>query len=330
MIMEELIFKYLSKELSQEEWTQLKSWLDENPNNRKSLNQLHSYVASTDEPTTKFKGELWSEIQSKYDSKERATVPQSDKSYIHYFIRIAAVLCIAATLSLVIYHSLFTVEEDGALALVPTIEKTAPWGSKLTTRLPDGSIVTLNSGSKISFPENFSETNREVQLVGEAFFEVQRNEHKPFYVAFNNDLVEVLGTSFNINAYKPEKTISVAVATGKVSYSVSSIDSEMILEKGEMAVYNHGLKQLAKQEFDAKEIYGWKDKVLYFKNKSFEEIIPELEKWYGITIVSSGDFADKGTFSGEFNNKPLKEVLKGLSYLYEFTYDIEENMLIIK
>lgn len=323
MIMEELIQKYLSNELNEEEWTQLKSWLDSDEINQKSLNKLHSFMMSSSGDATHFKESLWEELQTKMNQDKTVPVKTSKRSNLNYFVRIAAALLIALTLSMIVHQSLKS-PETVHLAEI-TIEKVAPKGGKLTTRLPDGTIVTLNSGSKITFPKYFNGNKRSVHLIGEAFFDVKRDESRPFDVSFNNDEVRVLGTSFNINAYDKKGNASVAVASGRVAFAVSSIDSEMILTKGDMAVFNSELKQLSKRFFDEKEIFGWKDKLLFFQNKSLEEMIPTIERWYGVQIVKNGTFSNQETFTGEFEDKPLKEVLTGLSYLYDFKYEIKND-----
>lgn len=203
-------------------------------------------------------------------------------------------------------------------------EKEVPYGRKMTTRLPDKSVVTLNAGSRIAFPEVFADSIREIRLSGEAFFQVERDPDRPFVVKINGNHVKVLGTSFNVRAYPEEHQVEVAVASGLVAYSTIS-GNQVILEADEMAI--HDSQGLITGHVNKMEAFGWKDKILYFNKSSFNQVKAELQKWYGIEIISDGDFSVHGTFSEQFNNPSLKEVLNGLSFLYRFKYEIDGDQV---
>lgn len=237
----------------------------------------------------------------------------------------AAASVVLVSMALVLsYKYVVNISEPATLAM---IQKKAPIGRKITAKLPDGSVVTLNGGSEVTFPEAFSGDSRTIELSGEAFFEVKRNPEKPFFVKFNDDVVRVLGTSFNIRTYAEENTVSVAVATGKVSFTVDG--SEVVLRPDEMAAYDRDDKELITKKVDRLEMFGWKEKILYFKNKSFDQITQELERWYGVDFQVTGDFARSGTYSGEFKNESLSEVLDGLSFIYRFDYEIKGKEIVL-
>lgn len=241
-------------------------------------------------------------------------------------------LSIAAAVLLVIVSSVFLITDHFkspvGLAEVRTVVKEAPNGSKLSTKLPDGTTVTLNSGSVLSFPEKFEGAVRNVRLSGEAFFEVEHDPSKPFIVHFRDQEVKVLGTSFNIRAYEPEDLTEVAVATGKVSYSLLQ-GSQVILKPNEMARYSQEENKLEKGTVNKLAAFGWRDRILYFESNSFEEIKTELERWFGVTIKASRHFKPHGTYSGQFNNASIKEILTGLSFIYRFDYSIEGSQVTI-
>lgn len=328
--MENLIFKYLNNELNQKEWKELQDWLDESPQNRLTLNKLQSYRANATEEATVMREVIWEDLRARIGIKEaEKSIGRSNQYHLFFYkyMKVAAVALIVATLSFVLYQT--KKESHATLSAITMVEKIAPVGRKMSTKLPDGSTVVLNAGSKISYPDSFDGNVREIELSGEAFFNVRHNPKKPFHVIFSGDVVKVLGTSFNIRAYEEDGSVSVAVATGKVSYTISGMESEMVLAPDEMATYDIRLKQLTKQKVDRLEMFGWKDKILYFKNKPFDQIVIELERWYGVKIEVKKDFTRKGTFSGQFRDKPLTEVLTGLSYLYEFDFNINENTVIL-
>ena len=209
-----------------------------------------------------------------------------------------------------------------------TIVKKALPGSKITTKLPDGSLVTLNSGSTITFPANFSGNIREVKLAGEAFFDIEHNPDKPFFVNMNGDQVRVLGTSFNIRSYPDDSTVYVSVASGRVAYSIPS-GKEVVLVPNQMATHHLNDGSLTTGDVDRLQSFGWKDRIIYFKSTKLDNIITELERWYGVEINVHGDFENAGSFTGQFQDLSLEEVLTGLSYEFKFNFKISNKVITI-
>ncbi len=202
--------------------------------------------------------------------------------------------------------------------------KENPKGQKLTTYLPDGSKVILNSQSKISYSSPFTGGQRLIELEGEAFFEVKKDPEKPFVVVSHNVTTVALGTSFNVNSKDPE-SVEVMLVTGKVRVSKSDSDY-VILEPGHSAVSNSG-KEIAVKKFDYLDKVGWKDGALVFKNNSMTEILGKLEDWYGVDIKVSGDLDNGFHYTGTYKNETLEEVLYGISFVHDFDFTIEENTL---
>lgn len=238
-------------------------------------------------------------------------------------------LSVAASVAIVVFASWWVIssetnkeQQSTSYQAVRLIEKVAENGQKITTQLPDGTVVNLNSGSKITFPSVFNGITREVTLQGEAFFDVKRNPEQPFIVKMNGDEVTVLGTSFNIRSYPDDDVVSVAVATGKVSYA-SPLGQEVLLKPDQMAVFSKEKKNIVTMEVDKLESFGWRSKIIYFKSSPLKNVLKELERWYGVKIEAEGDFSSIGTFTGEFRNETLNQVLKGLSYVYGFEFEID-------
>ena len=320
-----MIFKYLTREISSDEEVELKEWLDEDPLNRQSLAKLESFYSNTNSEINSMKKKIWVEVNSRLEQDDHKEVPIVNIRY-PYMLRIAAVLIFTVVTTFVIMR---LVSDGNSVDLVENklIQKSTALGEKTAVKLPDGTIVNLNSGSTLSYPASFSAGAREVEISGECFFDVVRDIQRPFVVKFKTSSVTVLGTSFNIRTYKGESRISVAVASGKVSFQSSLDEPGVILEANEAAMYDD--ENLVRREIDPLEAFGWKDQVLYFNNRPFDEIIPELERWFGVTFEVQGDFSKKGNFSGKFKDKSLENVLMGLSYLYEFQFEINEDKKVI-
>ncbi|WP_342084069.1 FecR family protein [Dyadobacter sp. OTU695] len=219
-----------------------------------------------------------------------------------------------------------------ASAFMPVEHKSAN-GQQRRLLLPDGTRVTLNAGSSISYPEKFEEKIRKVSLTGEAFFDVTRNEKAPFVITTGEVVTKVLGTSFNIRAYPENKAVQVAVVEGKVKVNakIGSDDQNacVFLSKSEMATFQKEAGELIVSIYDEKEQIGWKDGMLYFQKSDFHSTILKLERWYGVKFEISPDVRIDADwrFSGKFQDKPLDYILGVMSYPNRFSYKVNNRIV---
>ena len=245
---------------------------------------------------------------------------------------IASVIIVAIGIS--IWFSDFTSMDNTSPNRADYMTKVSARGQKLTVRLSDGSIVKLNSESKIIYPQSFENTSsREIQLTGEAFFEVTKDETKPFVITSGELVTSVLGTSFNIKAYPKEETISVTVATGRVRVETktNSLSKQMeILTPGQQGFFDKKNTDLMKSEVDLEKFLSWKDNKIVFDDLPFIEAITILERWFDqeITFEDPQDAADC-YISGKFENESLDNILDGLKFLKGFDYQILNNKSIL-
>jgi transmembrane sensor len=212
-------------------------------------------------------------------------------------------------------------------------------GQQLTIKLMDGTVIKLNAGSTLSYPEKFSTIQREVRLTGEAFFEVAPNPAAPFFIRADNVLIRVIGTRFSVKAYPEGEQVRVAVVEGKVGVSTppesrpaGQKEEAVYLTRDEMATFEKNKKELVVSDFDKNEMLGWKDGVLFFEKASFPEIVRKLERWYGVKIrIRENRKIDAAwRFSGKFENKPIEYILDVCSYPNRFSYQVSEGEVIIK
>ena len=192
--------------------------------------------------------------------------------------------------------------------------------------LPDGSVVHLNAGSFLKYPAQFSDNERVVFLQGEAFFEVRRNTKKPFMVITGDVKTTVLGTSFDINAYKNGKSIRVSVLTGKVKMQHSK-EEFIILNPNQQGKWTDG--KLNTSIVDSKGLLKWKDGILSFDKAGFDEVFEKIENWYGVKITIEDKTSLKGNYTGEFKEESLENVLEGISFTSNFQYEIDGNKITI-
>lgn len=212
------------------------------------------------------------------------------------------------------------------------ITKVVPIGQKLTLHLSDGTEIKLNSNSRLIYPRTFTSEARNVQLEGEAFFDVAKDSTRVFTITSGKLKTRVLGTSFNIKALPKSKDIRVAVSSGKVqiiSMNKEGNSKELTLYPDDMGVYLKENNQLEKIPFDKMEELAWKNGVLYFKDNSIDEVISELKKWYGVSFVINKEINTEKDYTGSFDNKSLSQVLKGVSFVFDFDFEIENNTVTI-
>ena len=203
-----------------------------------------------------------------------------------------------------------------------TIE--TPKGGQYQIILPDGTKVWLNAASALKYPEVFVGNERNVELTGEAYFEVAKNKAKPFHVKSHGQDVEVLGTHFNINSYMDDRTIKTTLLEGMVR--VSNGKSAKILKPGEQAIANvagDGTIRLA-SDVDTDDETAWKNGLFQFNNAGLKTILNQLERWYDINIDYSS-VPDK-KYNGMVPRKAkLSEVLKMLEKTGNIRFEIVEG-----
>ena len=330
--MEKIILKQLTGEsLTEQEKVKLDHWLAADVKNRMTYNQLKlAFLSRKDQFDGRIKTRVKDRIMAKARS-EMAEAHQPASSQINWRKKVAIWLIIACS-GILIYEMIRNNRTEEKPEIAHLIEKISPDGQKVSTILPDGTKVKLNAGSKLITPDRFKTGRREVTLIGEAFFEVAENPEKPFIIHIADLNVVVLGTSFNIDAYTLNKDhTSIAVATGKVRVSASNDSSEAIeLIPGQMLTHVRKTGVMKVQNFDWDKELAWKDNVLVFKNDNIDTIISELKRWYGVEVRLDKAIAKDKYFTGKYDNPTLVAVLKGLSFVYDFEYTINNKKVIIK
>jgi transmembrane sensor len=263
-------------------------------------------------------------------------VPLLSGSILPQVMRYAAVLFLVTGVSWLIWNYHRSEEPVPTVASQPTlkqVDRKAEKGEKLRLRLPDGSHVVLNAESKIVYFSDFGKDERKLELEGEAFFDVKHDASKPFIIKTGTLETTVLGTSFNVQAYREEGEIKVAVLTGKVRVrpmTERTKGEETILTSSEMVTYQKDDGTIRKEQVEIKNRVAWKDNTLLLKNASFEEIRSTIERWYSVTFVVENGLDVTEEFSAKFENAPLQKVLDALNYTSRFQYELIKDKVYVK
>ena len=313
------------------------AWLVANPDSRIEVEKAKQMIAvlhfKQTEVGEREVNDEWKKLESNILGKAGIGGDEVEKpaKRTYSFFRIVAA---ASVIAVVCYVSNYFLFSSGENKMAVQVEKRTNNGQQLSVKLPDGTSVTLNAGSVITYPRQFEDTIREIHLTGEAFFEVVKNKEAPFIVHTGAVTTRVLGTSFNVRAYPDKDEVLVAVVDGKVKVKSTQGTGEnsVCLRKSEMVRVQTRQGELVVSNYDEKEQIGWKDGILYFEKSDFLSAVEKLERWYGVKIKISDNRKIDPTwrFSGKFKNKSLDYILEVMSYPHQFTYKIKDNSVTVQ
>ncbi|WP_207535277.1 FecR family protein [Desertivirga arenae] len=226
----------------------------------------------------------------------------------------------------------------------------AEMGVKKRITLPDGTTVWLNSGTNLSFDEKMSDRpSREVQLVGEAFFDVVKDKAHPFIIHTNKISVKVLGTAFNVRAYANDQRTEATLIRGKIQLDVNGTSQRFILrpnEKFALAEHMGGqnkigarrvVQTLSLQKVKPVEIaqklyteeVAWIENDLVFTNEPFATLSLRLERWFNVKIKIENEKVKQYRYTGKLKNESIEEALKAMSSVRPFKFKKNGDDIII-
>jgi len=189
--------------------------------------------------------------------------------------------------------------------------------------LPDGSTVWLNAGSTIQYASSFSR-NRQINLEGEASFEVIKDKRNPFIVSASGIQVKVHGTNFNVQSYPKQENIRVALNDGSVSLLLNN-GTESFLQPGEMAVVNKKDQSLNIEKPNMELEMFWAHESVYFKNKPLGYICKYLERWYNVKIEVDPEIGESQQYTFTIKDDSLESILRTMSKINPITYSFDDN-----
>ncbi len=215
-----------------------------------------------------------------------------------------------------VYNVSNTNKEGNATPLFNTIE--TPRGGQYQINLPDGSRIWLNAASSLRYPVVFRGNERKVELSGEAYFEIAENKASPFRVVSNNQIVEVLGTHFNINSYPEEGPVKTTLLEGSVK--VRSGNNTAMLKPGQQSQVDHSIHVT---QADIYETVAWKNGKTQFSNADIKTIMRMLSRWYDVEVEYQGEMIGTGFGGSVSRSKNISEILKLLELTGDVHFKIE-------
>ena len=319
----ELLAKYLSRQCIQAELEEVNRWLNEDAEHPLLLEKLKLQWEAVQVDASAFvipdEAAVWNKVQARIRDKVKQ-VPLYSRSLLIRVSSIAAVIALVLGFSL---SFLLNGQKESWQASQFENVVMAPPGQKTQLVLPDGTLVWLNSGSRLSYNYQYSTQDRIVNLEGEAFFDVQKDTQYPFIVKTGAVDVKVHGTAFNVSAYADDEDIMVALLRGKVSL-LSAKDQQLLtyLSPDQEATVSKSSLLCHVETCDAEIEASWHHNLLKFDGASAEEVWKKLERWYGVHINVQNMPVSK-RYGLTIKEESLREMLELINSITPIIYRIE-------
>lgn len=327
-----LIIDCLSDSITEENVRALQAWINESEKHRLyfyGMKELwdSSVVAN---PVLTFNHERAYALFRKrlYERAADASTVRPEKKKIAMWRRIASVAVVVIPLVVFSYYTSLYFKSQTEDSAPLRSEVVCPRGSMTQMVLSDGTKVWLNSDSRLLYNDRFGIDNRLIELQGEAFLDVARNEQLPLVVKANGLDIKVLGTKFNVNAYSSEEEVKVSLLEGSVSMKVDGMDEFTVLKPMETGVYQLASHQIAVKPGMDGSILAWMENQLIFTGEPFEKIARMLERRFNVKINIHNAGLKQRSFGGDFREgDSVEKILKVMAVNGKFKYKIVNSTI---
>ncbi len=320
---EYLLLRYVKGDCTEGEIKQIRSWTDENPENKKALEAIqniwdHSTTLSDFEKIDVESD--WKTVKSRMNFERAGDPGKVERSSLPYVFRVAASIVLVLSIGFFIYSYLADEPEYLAASTTDQLEEVL---------LPDGSIVYLNEYSELRYPEDFTRDFRQVTLEGEAFFDVTPDKENPFIIKTpNNGGIEVLGTSFNVNVRPGSGKVVVHVVEGVVAlFDVQNMEIRKELRENENGILSDG--RISKSSHTGNNFLSWKTGKLTFENSPLITVAEELAHHYKKSIQIRDSEIRKLQVTTTIDNQPLQDVLDEITLVLGLRYEVRNDSITI-
>ncbi|MDC2010518.1 DUF4974 domain-containing protein [Bacteroides thetaiotaomicron] len=328
---DELIANYLTEGLDKNALDELKTWIAASAENQQYFirqREIWFSAVSREAASVYDKDKAFENFRNRVESQKEILSTSRRGFSLSALWRYAAVVAIIIAVGCISYWQ----GEVNVKDTFADISVEAPLGSKTKLYLPDGTLVWLNAGSRMTYSQGFGVDNRKVELEGEGYFEVKRNEKIPFFVKTKDLQLQVLGTKFNFRDYPEDHEVVVSLLEGKVGLNnLLREEKEAVLSPDERAVLNKANGLLTVESVTASNASQWTDGYLFFDEELLPDIAKELERSYNVKIHIANDSLKTFRFYGNFvrREQNIQEVLEALASTEKMQYKIEERNITI-
>lgn len=322
---EYLIVQFLNGSLSEQERVDLKQWISQSEDNIKYFRQIEEIwlaAAGQNDQTIFDKEKAYQHfrvrVSSYKDNKESLSNKKRSLSTTWWRVASVAILCL-------FFGGLgYWGSSQATRSQYTEVSVETPYGAKTKLFLPDGTLVWLNAGSTIHYSQGFGIDDRKLILNGEAYFEVVKDEKRPFEVTADDLTVRVLGTKFNFRNYQEEEEARITLLEGKVSVT-STLGEEIELAPNQQAAYDKNSLLSKVSDVKARQSSEWVKGIIFFDEERLPDIARELERVYNVEITIKDESLKNYRFYGSFyrTDQTIQEVMDVLSSTDKLRYIIE-------
>lgn len=319
----DLIVKSFSDELTENELLELNNWKNADKSNLAEYIDFKEIWKHSSRLKLPFQIDLPKSLAT---TSQKAGILKRPIKWLPVFAQIAAVFILAILLS-GIYNLVLAPKPKNKIESIVYQNVKATYGTQSRVDLADGTVVYLNSGSSLRFPNSFNGAKtRNVELTGEGHFSVAKNSEQPFVVDIHKMQIKVIGTTFNVDAYPDNATITIALVEGTIQLQQKSgenITELMELKPNQVAFYKPLENKLwQRTEDDLNKYTAWTDGKIVFSNDPVNTVIQKLNNWYNVDIELSDKKLEKYRFTATFIDEPLEQVLSILNLTSHMQYKI--------
>ena len=317
-----LIYQELQKTLTVTERNELQSWLDASPDHFLQKEQILAAMKSLDATAPTFEVNVegdYAKVADALGLHKKSKAISSTNKWMKWLLFAALLLGICA-------GGYYYINKQEVQS--PVLRAMNAADELQEIQLADGSIVKLNVGSTLRYPDTFDGNNREVELTGEAFFDIAKDESMPFIITTAQSRVEVLGTSFNVRETDDEQLTTVAVLTGQVRMTSLANDKSVTLSKEQKGtIYANG--KISKEDNENLNALAWESGILRFKSTPLGEVFGDIASFYDVSILNKSKDIEDCTYSMSSQSISLDNLLENLNKLYHFEIERKVGNLII-
>jgi len=316
--------KYLSGEAGEKERSAVEQWANRDSNHRKSFEEIKMYwnKIENQEQSSINVDAAWEKLHNRINQEEEVANEQPALIPLHIrLLKYAAAVVLLIGLGVGGFYTYHSIDQT-----LNTVSVQTP--SNNVTRqvnLPDGSMAHLNYNSRMMYPENFRETNRNVRIrKGEVYFDVERNPQRPFIISARDARIEVLGTSFSVNTNFPGKKVEVYVQSGKVKLSREDAPNTfLILEPGYKGILTPA--SLRKVKNTDENYIAWATGKLTFKGRRLDDVLQTLMRTYHVKIEAEDASIQDYKITTHFTQEPIDTVLAVIATTFNLEVERTQN-----
>jgi transmembrane sensor len=322
---EELMARYFSGNISAVEKEQLLDWVDSHEDNRSYFDEIAQLWGAVEDYEVTFEPEAeaaWEKVATSIEVNPSLKVAYKNTSKNKGDAGPRVLLRIAAAVLFLVIATYWWTTRDQMITIQTALQSNQ-------FELPDGTQIWLNQNSKITYDKAFKK--RDVALEGEAFFDVIRDESKPFTINSGATQTRVLGTSFNVRAYPEDEAVIVTVTSGSVELAARDVpEQKVILKVNEAGIFQKTEQQVAKKTVDNDNSISWKTQKLSFNNTSMKAVFEAMERHFGVTFEVTNEAIWHCEFFGTYDKPKLNELLEIMSFAMGLEFEENDNHYTVK